>query len=120
MSILISAIIAVTAQTATAASNVASEELVAGRDTAAISTIMTNDRLEETDPARLINLGVAHARKGEDAKARRYFEAAMQADGTLFLETTEGRWIKARRIAARSLAMLDRGAFADATMVASR
>ena len=44
----------------------------------------------------------------------------MQSDGTLFLETTEGRWIKARRIAARSLAMLDRGAFADQTLVASR
>lgn len=120
MNILISAMVAVAAQTAVAAPDVASEELVAGRDAAAISTIMTNVRLEETDPARLINLGVAHARRGEEGEARRYFEAAMQADATLFLETTQGRWIKARRIAARSLAMLDRGAFAEATMVASR
>ncbi|UVI39260.1 hypothetical protein [Qipengyuania spongiae] len=120
MSILVSALVALAAQSAAPAMDVATEELVAGRDAAAIATIMTNDRLEETDPARLINLGVAHARKGDNEQARRYFEAAMQADGTLFLETTEGQWIKARRIAARSLAMLNRGEFADQTLVASR
>lgn len=111
---------ALAAQAAPVAVDVAKDDLVAGRDSAAIATIMANENLEESDPARLINLGIAHARQGETELARRLFEAALQSDEPVFLETAGGDWISAQRLARRAIAMLDGGVFAQTTLVASR
>ena len=120
MSMIGSVLILAAAQGSPAAVDVAREELVAGRDAAAIAAIMANEQIEETDPARLINLGVAHARRGETDMAKRYFQDAAEADDAIYLETVDGEWIAVRRLANRALAMLERGAFAERTMVASR
>jgi hypothetical protein len=93
--------------------------LVDGRDTAAIA-IMDNDRIDNDDPARSINLGIAYARKGDDALARQLFEAARDSAERVELETAEGDWIDSRRLARQALAMLERGEFATGSRVAAR
>ncbi|GMM92473.1 tetratricopeptide repeat protein [Qipengyuania sp. MTN3-11] len=121
MSILaIAAAIAFAGQASSATVDVARDELLAGRNAAAIATIGANEELDDSDPARLINLGVAHARQGESDRARQFFKAAMKIDDAIYLETADGDWIEARRLAARALAMLERGDFAASALVASR
>ncbi|GAA4647532.1 hypothetical protein GCM10023115_54940 [Pontixanthobacter gangjinensis] len=55
--------------------DVAFEELAALDNQAAIERIEANDTLEQDDPARLINLGVALAREGCTGEAKAMFEA---------------------------------------------
>lgn len=88
------------------------EELVEGRDRAAVEAIEACAELEADDPARLINLGVALARMGQFDEARADFEAAAEADSSVELETADGHWVDSRRLARRALAALDRGDFA--------
>ena len=88
------------------------EELVAGRDRAAVEAIEACAELEEDDPARLINHGIALARMGQFAEARADFEAAAEASSGIELETAGGQWVDSRRLARRALAALDRGDFA--------
>ncbi len=68
----------------------------------------------------LINLAIAHARRGDDARARDLFEAAMMHDDRAELETADGKWVDSRALARKGLAMLDRGAFASTASIASR
>ncbi len=102
------------------AENFGYEELVEGRDAAAIAAIMDNDRIQNDDPARLINLGIAYARKGDDALARQLFETARDNRNRVELETAEGEWIDSRRLARQALAMLERGEFTESSRIASR
>jgi len=96
------------------------QALVDGRDAAAIAAIMDNDQIENDDPARLINLGIAYARRGDEALARQLFEAARDKAERVELETAEGEWIDSRRLARQALAMLERGEFATGSRVAAR
>ena len=114
------AILAMTQAQAPVVDNFGYEELVEGRDTAAIAAIMDNDRIQNDDPARLINLGIAYARKGDDALARQLFEAARDNRNRVELETAEGEWIDSRRLARQALAMLERGEFTESSRIASR
>ena len=114
------AILAMTQAQAPVVDNFGYEELVEGRDTAAIAAIMDNDRIQNDDPARLINLGIAYARKGDDALARQLFEAARDNRNRVELETVEGEWIDSRRLAKQALAMLERGEFAPGSRIAAR
>lgn len=100
--------------------DVAYEELAGGQNNAAIRRIERNDELERDDPARLINLGIAHARRGSDVEARELFTAAARNDRRYQLETAQGEWMDSRDIARRALAMLDRGEFRTNGRVASR
>ncbi len=100
--------------------NFGHKALVDGRDTAAIAAIMDNDQIENDDPARLINLGIAYARKGDAALARQLFEAARDNRSRFELETAEGQWVDSRRLAAQALAMLERGEFAASSRMAAR
>lgn len=120
MSIFGAVILGLSAQAVPAAIDVAHEDLVAGRDAAAIEEIMNNEALDAGDPARAINLGIAHARRGEVEQARRLFDAVLEADEALYLETAQGDWIEARKLAARALTMLERGDFARRAVMASR
>ena len=100
--------------------DVAFEELSVGLNTVAIERIEQNAELDRNDPARLINLGIAHARKGYDLEARAMFTAAARNDKRYRLETAEGQWIDSHDLARRALAMLDRGEFRTNGRVASR
>ncbi len=73
------------------------------------------DQLEQhpNDPAFLINLGIAHAQRGEDERARARFEAALDSRESIDLETADGSLIDSRRLARQALSMLDRGVFSQ-------
>lgn len=94
--------------------------LVEGQDTAAIAAIMDNESLENDDPARLINLGIAYARQGDSALARQLFEGVRDNRIRVELETADGEWVDSRRLAVQALAMLERGAFAGGARIAAR
>lgn len=90
-------------------------ELMRGEDSAAIATIGSQ---QAEDPAKRINLAIAHARRGDAELARRYFQAVVDSRQIVELQTSTGDWIDARTIARRGLAMLDGGAFASAGRIA--
>ena len=102
---------AATAPTPAATGSIGTEELVAGRDRAAIAQIELNSSLDEEDPARLINLGVARARTGDYETARTLFQAVIDHDERIELETAEGKWVDSRRLARKAIGMIDRGEF---------
>lgn len=102
---------ATAAETPAAPFDIGYEELVAGEDRAAIAAIEDCETLAETDPARLINHGVALARVGEYDAARARFEAAAKSEDRYRLETAAGDWVDSRVLARRGLAMLERGEF---------
>lgn len=110
----------VLAQTPAATVDVAFAELSAGRNEAAIVRIEGNPDLAESDPARLINLGVAHAREGRTEQARAMFRAAVRARDSVQLETATGQWVDSRDLARTAMAMLDRGAFEPGPVFAAR
>ena len=101
-------------------SSFGTQELVEGRDAAAIRAIGADADQAAKDPALLINLAIAHARRGDDARARDLFEAAMMHDDRAELETADGKWVDSRTLARKGLAMLDRGDFASTASIASR
>ena len=103
-----------------ATADVAFDELSRGLNQAAIERIEANDALAHDDPARLINLGIAHAREGNDDAARTMFRAAARSESSVRLETATGAWIESRDLARMALAMLDRGQFSPAARVAAR
>ena len=108
------------AQAPAATVDVAFAELSVGRNEAAIMRIESNPDLADSDPARLINLGVAHAREGRVEVARELFRAAVRARDSVQLETATGQWIDSRDLARTALAMLDRGAFEAGPVFAAR
>ena len=110
----------VLAQAPAATVDVAFAELSAGRNEAAIVRIEGNPDLAESDPARLINLGVAHAREGRTEQARAMFRAAVRARDSVQLETATGQWVDSRDLARTAMAMLDRGAFEPGPVFAAR
>lgn len=90
---------------------VAYPEMVEGRTEAAIRKIEDADAREGDHPARLINLGIAHARMGNEDKARELFAQAARNIDRYWLETSTGEWADAREIARSAIARLDRGEF---------
>lgn len=103
-----------------AAAEVGYVELSAGRNDAAIARIEANHDLAEGDPARLINLGIAHAREGRANEARAMFRAALRARDSVQLETATGTWVDSRDLARTAIAMLDQGAFQTGAVFAAR
>lgn len=98
---------------------VAYRETVEGRSEAAIRKIEAANEREADHPARLINLGIAHARLGNEEKARALFAEAAGNTERYWLETADGRWADAREIAQAAMAKLDRGEF-NAPQLATR
>ncbi len=92
-----------------AESRVGYEALVAGDNVRAIAEIEGNRALAQDDPARLINLGIAHARLGDTARAQDLFNAAVASNDQMELETATGDWIYSRAIARMALRLLDQG-----------
>ena len=77
-------------------------------------------QVENDDPALLINLGIAHAARGDEVRARELFEAARDHAEPAELRTAGGRWVDSERLAREALAMLDEGAFAPTARMARR
>ena len=110
VTILASALI-VQAPASTDAVEVAYPEMVQGRTAAAIRKIEDADARDAGHPARLINLGIAYAREGEEEKAQELFAQAAGNTERYWLETASGEWVDAREIARKAIAKLERGEF---------
>jgi tetratricopeptide (TPR) repeat protein len=81
--------------------DVAYQEMTHGQTDAAIASLRAK---AGDDPAALINLGTAYARKGMRAEALACFNAAMNSDNRYELQLADGSWMDSRR-AARMAAM---------------
>ena len=90
--------------------DVAYEDIAAGRADAAIQAIEARLKAYPDDPALLINLGAAYARKGDTARAEAAFQAAVNSDTRYELELADGTWADSRHAAQRALASLQRSA----------
>ena len=88
-----------------------------GDDMAAIAVLERESPAAE-DPAGLINLGIANARRGDYERARAYFQAVINRREIVELETSTGEWLDARTLARRALTMLDNGGFASSGRIA--
>ncbi|MGQ7830712.1 hypothetical protein [Altererythrobacter sp. Z27] len=99
-------------------SRVGYEALMAGDNLRAIAEIEANRSLAANDPVRLINLGIAYARQGDEARARSLFEGAVASSDQMELETATGDWVYSRALARQALRMLDGGDLHMARMAA--
>jgi Tfp pilus assembly protein PilF len=96
---------------AAAAPELAAQPLVAGRSEQALATLEKASAADPHDAAVLINLGIAYAQAGDDAKARAAFEQALACDEVIELDTADGTSTDSRRLARKAIKMLERGEF---------
>lgn len=89
----------------------AAQTLAAGQEDEALATLIRATAANPHDPAVLINLGIAYAHKGDEAKARTAFEAALACHEVVELDTADGTATDSRRLARKALKMLERGEF---------
>jgi tetratricopeptide (TPR) repeat protein len=90
--------------------DVAYEALAQGRTDAAIAQLRSE---AGNDPAALINLGSAYARKGMRQEAMDCFTAALASRDQYELQLADGSWMNSRDAARAAAARLERsGAFA--------
>lgn len=94
----------------------AAQTLAAGREDEALAVLQRASAADPHDPAVLINLGIAYAHKGDDAKARAAFEAALTCHEVVELDTADGSATDSRRLARKALRMLERGEFRSEAM----
>lgn len=102
-------------QTSTDTAELAAQPLAAGRADQALAMLEKASAADPHDAAVLINLGIAYAQMGEDAKARTAFEAALACREVVELDTADGTATDSRRLARKALKMLDRGEFRSAS-----
>lgn len=93
-------------------------EVNADRTTPGYAALMSNDnegalrqlladQTARNDPARLINIGRAHARLGDKASARRAFEAAAKSTEEVDLVLADGSVMGSRKAALLALKSLN-------------
>lgn len=85
--------------------------LAAGRAEQALATLEKASSENPHDAAVLINLGIAYAQMGNDAKARAAFEQALACHEVVELDTADGTATDSRRLARKAIKMLERGEF---------
>ena len=90
--------------------DVAYQDIAAGRADQAILAIEARLEADPRDPALLINLGAAYARKGDTARAAKAFQAAIDSHTRYDLELADGTWVDSRHAARRALETLQRSA----------
>ncbi|WP_157696629.1 tetratricopeptide repeat protein [Porphyrobacter sp. CACIAM 03H1] len=88
--------------------------LVAGKAEQALATLEKASAADPHDPAVLINLGIAYAHAGDEAKARAAFEQALACHEVVELDTADGSATDSRRLARKAIKMLERGEFRPA------
>jgi tetratricopeptide (TPR) repeat protein len=91
--------------------DLAAHTLAAGREDEALAVLQRASATNPHDPAVLINLGIAYAHKGDDAKARAAFQSALTCHEVVELDTADGNATDSRRLARKALRMLERGEF---------
>lgn len=89
--------------------------LAAGRTDQALATLEAASANDPHDAAVLINLGIAYAHAGDEAKARAAFEQALACHEVIELDTADGTTTDSRRLARKAIRMLERGEFRPAT-----
>ena len=82
------------------------EALMANDNHRALNQILTDKSTAPNDPARLINLGRAHARLGDKEKARQAFLAAANCKEEFDLVLSNGQIMNSRKVAALALKSL--------------
>ena len=97
-------------QSAHQSAPLAADSLAAGRKGEAIAALTRAIAEDPNDPAVLINLGIAYAQQGDDAKARAAFEQALSSR-PIDLDIADGTSTDSRRLARKAIRMLDRGEF---------
>lgn len=95
--------------------DVAYEELMQGRTDEAIARIRANKALAADDPAAMINLGAAYARKGMHREALACYALAQGSRDRFELQMADGDWMDSRRAARLAAARLT-----SATALAAR
>jgi tetratricopeptide (TPR) repeat protein len=95
--------------------DLAAQKLTAGRGDEALAVLEKASAANPHDAAVLINLGIAHAQRGDDAKARTAFEAALACHEVVELDTADGAATDSRRLARKAIKMLERGEFRPAS-----
>ena len=93
------------------APELAAQPLAAGRADQALATLEKASAADPHDAAVLINLGIAYAQAGYDAKARAAFEQALACHEVVELDTADGTATDSRRLARKAIKMLERGEF---------
>ena len=96
------------------ATELAVQPLAAGRADQALATLEKASAADPHDAAVLINLGIAYAQAGDDAKARAAFEKALACHEVIELDTADGSATDSRRLARKAIKMLERGEFRPA------
>ena len=97
-----------------ALTDLAATPLAAGRGEEALAVLEKASAADPHDAAVLINLGIAHAQRGDDDKARTAFEAALACHEVVELDTADGIATDSRRLARKAIKMLERGEFRPA------
>lgn len=97
------------------APELAVQPLTAGRAQQALVTLEQASAADPQDAAVLINLGIAYAQSGEEAKARTAFERALACPDVIEIDTADGSATDSRRLARKAIKMLDRGEFRPAS-----
>ena len=120
MSLLFAAILVTAPTPAVEQVDAAFEDLAASRNAEAIARIEGGRETETDHPATMINLGIAYAREGQQARARALFERAANMGMRVELETAGGSWVDSRALAVRALAALDSGRLGGVTRTATR
>lgn len=82
------------------------EALMANENQRALNQILADKSTAPNDPARLINLGRAHARLGDKEKARQAFLAAANCKEEFDLVLSNGQIMNSRKVAALALKSL--------------
>lgn len=101
------------------APELAAQTLAAGRAEEALATLEKANVSAPHDAAVLINLGIAYAHAGQEAKARMAFDQAIACHEVIELDTADGTSTDSRRLARKAIRMLDRGEFRTASARAS-
>ena len=83
------------------------DALVAGQNDVALQQLEAADKVDASDPARLINLGQVYARMGRTGDAARMFMAALQSDRHFDLVLASGEVVDSRDAAGLALQNLN-------------
>lgn len=102
------------------APELAVQPLASGRAAQALATLEKASAADPHDAAVLINLGIAYAHAGDDAKARAAFERALACHEVVELNTADGSATDSRRLARKAIKMLERGEFRPASQLTLR
>lgn len=82
------------------------EALMANDNETALRQLQSSKSVPHNDPARLINLGRAHARLGNEGQARQAFEAAANCKEHFDIILSDGKVMNSRKAAMLSLQSL--------------